>query len=51
MQIMMQKCVALSHTAMEVEIVQRNQDAKALTSEVGQKLTASITKLIASFEF
>ena len=36
MQIMMPKCVALSHTAMEVEMVQRNQDVKVLTSEVGQ---------------
>ena len=36
MQIMMQKCVPLSNTAMEVEIVQRPHDAKVRTSEVGQ---------------
>ena len=33
---MMPKRVALINTAMEVEMVQRNQDAKVLTSEVEQ---------------
>ena len=36
MQIMMQKGVPLSNTAMEVEIVQRPHDAKVRTSELGQ---------------
>jgi hypothetical protein len=36
MQIVMPKRLHLSHTAMEVEMVKRNQDAKVRTSEVGQ---------------
>ena len=50
MRIVMPKRLPLSHTAMEVEIVKRNQDAKARTSEV-DKLIASLTELIASFAF
>ena len=36
MRIVMPKRLHLSHTAMEVEMVKRNQDAKVRTSEVGQ---------------